>query len=175
MVRIYLLLFFIVAGYALVRKFLSMPPAARKQYIKSACITFTIIALFVMGAMGHLNWLFALIGVILAFLLRSMPMLLRYAPELHRLWRTFRGQPEFAAEAESVRSENTSNYRGAKYSGMTPVEAYKILGLAPEATKQDVVQAHKKLMQKMHPDRGGSDYLASQINLAKDLLLKILK
>lgn len=52
--------------------------------------------------------------------------------------------------------------------------AYAILGLQAGASKSDIVQAHRKLMLKMHPDRGGSDYLASQINQAKDLLIKNL-
>ena len=54
---------------------------------------------------------------------------------------------------------------------MSVSQAYEILGLDESATEQDVKQAHKRLMQKLHPDRGGSSYLAAQINAAKDTLL----
>lgn len=54
---------------------------------------------------------------------------------------------------------------------MSDEEAYEILGLEPGADREAIKQAHRRLMQKVHPDRGGSPYLASRINAARSHLL----
>ncbi len=55
---------------------------------------------------------------------------------------------------------------------ITREEAWKILGLDPGASKQEIKAAHHRLISGRHPDHGGSTYLAAQINRAKDILLK---
>jgi len=57
---------------------------------------------------------------------------------------------------------------------MSRDEAYEILGLEPGATDEEVKEAHRRLMLKIHPDQGGSNYLATKINQAKDVILESL-
>ncbi len=56
--------------------------------------------------------------------------------------------------------------------GLSRSDAAKLLGLSVDASPEDILEAHKRLISKVHPDAGGSAELAAQINRARDILLR---
>ncbi len=82
--------------------------------------------------------------------------------------RTFTGWRENHDERAGDRGARAPNP-----SGMAEDEAYEILGLEPGAKADAIRAAHRRLMANIHPDRGGSTYLAAKVNLAKEVLLKL--
>ncbi len=82
-----------------------------------------------------------------------------------------RSQGEAWREAAGAAAGGEGAGAGGDGGAMSQEEAYSILGLDPGASKDEVREAHRRLMQKVHPDHGGSNYLAAKINQAKDLLL----
>jgi hypothetical protein len=81
--------------------------------------------------------------------------------------------PAWRQDAQGERAGRQGGNVGGPASGkMTEQEAYQILGLQAGASVDDIGRAHRSLMKKLHPDQGGSTYLASRVNEAKDTLLR---
>ncbi len=102
-------------------------------------------------------------------------------PELERLHAALRGcdmKSAMLLHSYIALRKRTHGARGdgaaPRDDAMTRAEALNVLGLKDGATHAEITHAHKRLIQKMHPDRGGSHYLAAKINRAKELLLKTL-
>ena len=163
MIRILLLLVPVFLVYLAIRWFQKTSADEIGRKIKKIGWIIAIVLLFALAASGKLNVLFAMLGVIIAFIVRLMPVILRYAPQLQRLWQAFN-----TGKSQSNRQQS---YRPPRGSSMSKAEALEVLGLKVGASEKDIIDAHRKLISKVHPDRGGSDYLAAQINLAKKILL----
>ena len=79
----------------------------------------------------------------------------------------------FPAWRQNAQGNPAGGQSRASSSGkMTDEEAYQILGLQPGAGRDEIGRAHRALMKKLHPDQGGSTYLAARVNEAKDTLLR---
>jgi hypothetical protein len=104
--------------------------------------------------------------------------------ELQQLYRELPGDPESRQLLETYldgrfpiwrKDAETDGGEGLGVSpgsgAMTKEEAYKVLGLEAGAAAADVRKAHRRLMQRLHPDIGGTSFLAARINEAKDILL----
>ena len=121
-----------------------------------------VAALGLLAATGRLHWLAAVGAALLPFLRKSLG-LLRYVPFLGRLYAQHRQQ---RAGQEHARAASAAS------GDMSRAQALAVLGLEPNPARQQVIHAHRHLMAKIHPDKGGSTYLAQQLNEAKRVLLQ---
>ena len=90
----------------------------------------------------------------------SAALLAAFMDRYHSGWRQSYGEA----------GQQSQNWQS--HGEMSEQEAREILGVSEQATEQEIQKAHRRLIQKLHPDRGGSDYLAAKINHARDRLLK---
>ena len=90
-------------------------------------------------------------------------------------WALLTGNLPFPLRGPQNRSSGTGGSRevpSERRGAMSRAEAFKVLGLEAGATEAQIRAAHKRLMLQIHPDKGGTSYLAAKINEAKDVLLK---
>lgn len=127
----------------------------RNRSLISILLYGTAAALLILVLTGRISWLFALFSAAAPWINRVLTA--------KRIWHQFNQ----SHHTNTNRSEN----RASTPAKMTREQAHKILNLHTGASKQDIIDAHRRLMQKIHPDRGGSDFLATQINQAKETLL----
>lgn len=161
MARLIILIAVIGIGLILWHKISKTSGEQRKKLILWSVLGGVGAILLLLAVTGHLNIITAMIAGAVALLPRAA-QLLKYLPFINRLYQQ-------RQQGNQQNQQQTPPSRGK--AAMSKNEAIEILGLTPEFTKEDVIQAHRRMMQKVHPDRGGSDYLAAQLNAAKDALL----
>ena len=142
----------------------SLPKRKRLTAIVTIIIALGALVIVLMAITGRLPWIAALVAGLLPFTRHLLPFLLKALPFLN-IWNKQRKEKHNREGGQKRTGPNT------QYSRQQVREAYDILGLKPGCSKDEIIAAHRRLMQKNHPDRGGSDYLAAKINQAKDTLL----
>lgn len=114
---------------------------------------------------GKMHWIGAALGALIPFMRNAYGLISQVLP----YW---------------IQRKNTQqNDPQAPMPPLVPMpiqEALDVLGLSGDITKGEITEAtiqdaHRRLIQKLHPDRGGNDYLAAKINQARDLLLEKIK
>ncbi|MDD5033131.1 MAG: molecular chaperone DnaJ [Methylococcaceae bacterium] len=143
-----LLLIFLYGMGAIPRK--SSP---RSHPSRNVMIGMGLLLVLLLAVSPRLAGILPLLGILIILLFRCIP-----------LWR----------QIFHVHSKDRTGEAPAppgKIGPMSKEEAYEILGLVNGASRQEVIAAHRRLMQRMHPDRGGTNYLAGKINQARDTLI----
>ena len=107
-----------------------------------------------------------LIICIILFLMRFFPAVITSIPAVFLVLFRWGNFINFIAKV-FFRNKN----RHLKKESMTKKEALEILGLDENATKEDIIKSHQKLIKKNHPDIGGSDWVTKKLNKARDILL----
>lgn len=147
-----------IAVFALMRIALRKQKLSLSMFFLLYAISLLGIALVALTITGRLHWLFGLIGTLLPF----SGGIFRWGG---RAWTT----AMLIRRLRGFKRDNQAS--AASASSMTRGEALEILGLDEDASDEEVKQAHRRIIQKLHPDHGGSSFLAAQVNEAKTRLL----
>ena len=140
-------------------------PDQRKRLVVGFLFAIVFGFVLFMALTGRIHYIAAIVTGLLPFVRRAVP-LLRCIPFVRRFVKNVKVE-----ETTKNEGSDSSKAAGSSSSIMTRAQALDVLGLEEGASEEEIVDAHRRLMQKCHPDRGGNDYLAAQLNQAKDKLL----
>ncbi|MGI9323167.1 MAG: DnaJ domain-containing protein, partial [Pseudomonadales bacterium] len=163
-IRLILLFVFAFGLYAALRYLLRKQKLTVRQFFAIYLTSLVgFVLLYLSLTTGLLHPVFGFLAAAIPVIFRVVPWVLR-AVGLAKMYQRFKTPGGGSAGATPD---------PAREGEMTESQALDILGLDATASKEDIIAAHRKMMQKIHPDRGGSTILAAQINAAKELLLKL--
>lgn len=153
--------------FLLLRQWLRLDPAEKRKglFWGGVMVLGAVCTLLVVTGRLHV------VGALLAAL----------APFAHRGWRAFQLWLLWRRIRNAGGGAGTDQQRDegeqpppANSGRMEPKEACDVLNVPADAGRDEIVKAHRRLIQRVHPDRGGSDELAARVNEAKEVLLSAL-
>ncbi|CAA6603540.1 conserved hypothetical protein [Rhodospirillaceae bacterium LM-1] len=147
-------------GLILLMRWLSLSkPGQAKRALTWGLVSIIVLTAAFLAMTGRLAWAGAALSALIPWAMRGM--------QAHALWRQFKSYTQGTSKTSS--GQQTPPRPGQQR--MSSEEAHAVLGLKPGASSDEIQIAYKRLIQKMHPDAGGSDALAAQINQARDVLM----
>jgi DnaJ family protein C protein 19 len=152
LVIVAIIAFFIVIGH--VRR---QPTEKRNPLIIRYTLYGALVIIIGLVVTGRMHWLAAPIAAVLPVIQRLLPWVIRFLPFMKK------------QQVKQDPPNPTSNDK------MDLSQALRIFGFDKVPDKETITQRHRELIHKNHPDRGGSDYIAAQINEARDVLVNAQK
>jgi DnaJ family protein C protein 19 len=138
----------------LIRSLLNRAPTNGKPFLLRVAVVATLILAIGLAISGLWPVAMSLLGGLVVY---GRPVLRAFG-----IWQIIK---RFSNSSNSNSNMNSTSV-------MDKAQARQVLEVGDDASHEDIISAHKRLMAKNHPDKGGSTYIASQINQAKDVLLK---
>jgi len=160
MTRIFLIIPLLIALYFGLRWFSRAKLDDAKRAIKTVVFFLLLMLALFLVVSGKLSWLFA--AAVAAY------------PILRRLWNGWRMFRWLKGARKQQQPGQERTAAKPNRGGMSFETAYTTLKLKPGASREEVIAAHRTLMSKAHPDRGGSDQQAQRLNAAKAFLIEQL-
>lgn len=152
LIPVLLLIALVSFGYSWLKR---QPPGKKRRVVLRTVFVLVMAALIFLVITGRIHW----VGAALAALLPAIKLAVQLAAQF---WPFIKQHKASSPPPSAV---------------MTPEEAAEILGIKErfeqgQLSREELLRAHKALIQKVHPDRGGNDYLAARVNQAKEVLMK---
>ncbi len=163
MIKSLLVILAIIAILYVIRNIRRLPKKERPKHALKYGLYILAAILIGLVVAGKLHWVAAGIAALLPIMQKLFYAGIRLMPFL-KYWNEAKQQ-----------HNNQQSPPPSRTGKMTIDEAKEVFGIETIDSVEQITKRHRELMQKIHPDRGGSDYLAAQINQAKDLLIDHIK